>query len=231
MAATTSRFTGFPKDAMGFWAELAMHMDKTWFDGAKARYQAQWVAPMTALLDEVAAGLRPVYGRAGLGPPKVMRIHRDVRFSKDKTPYKTHVGAVIPAGEPSLADGGCAALYVHLGLDEEFVGVGTYQFGPEALARWRAAVAGRPGASLAAIVADLRAAGFTVGGHDDLKKVPKGFEPDHPRADLLRQRGLTATFPAIPRGLIHKAGFATWLRDHATTAAPLVAWLVKHTGS
>jgi uncharacterized protein (TIGR02453 family) len=231
MAATTSSFTGFPKDAMGFWAELAMHMDKAWFDGAKARYQAQWVGPMTALLDQVAAGLTPVYGRGGLGAPKVMRIHRDVRFSKDKTPYKTHLGAVIPAGERGLPDGGCAALYVHLGLDEEFVGVGTYQFGPEALARWRAAVAGRPGAALAPVIARLSAAGFTVGGHDDLKKVPKGFDPEHPRADLLRQRGLTAMFPAIPRGLIHKPGFATWLCEHATTAAPLVGWLVKHVGA
>jgi uncharacterized protein (DUF2461 family) len=84
-----------------------------------------------------------------LGAPKVMRIHRDVRFSKDKTPYKTHIGAVIPAGDASMADGGCAALYVHLGLDEEFVGVGMYQFGPAALTRGARRSPASPGAALA----------------------------------------------------------------------------------
>jgi uncharacterized protein (TIGR02453 family) len=213
-------FTGFAKDAMQFWPELAAEMEKPWFDANKARYHAQWVA----------ARLAPTYRPATLGAPKVLRIYRDVRFSKDKTPYKTHVGALIPAGDASLADGGCAALYVHLGLDEEFVGVGQYQFGPEALGRWRATVAGKPGAALATRIAALRRAGYTVGGHDDYKKVPKGFAEDHPRAALLKQKGLTATFPAIPRGLIHKPAFADWIAEHAIATAPLVKWLGAHVG-
>lgn len=223
-------FTGFAKDAMQFWPELAAEMSKPWFEANKARYQAQWVTPLTALLTTVAARLAPTYRPAKLGAPKVLRIYRDVRFSKDKTPYKTHVGALIPAGDASLAEGGCAALYVHLGLDEEFVGVGLYQFGPEALARWRAAVAGKPGAALATRIAALRQAGYTVGGHDDYKKVPKGFAEDHPRAALLKQKGLTAVFPAIPRGLIHKPAFADWLVEHATATAPLVKWLGANVG-
>ncbi|MBK7072125.1 MAG: DUF2461 domain-containing protein [Myxococcales bacterium] len=229
-APATPTFTGFAKDAMRFWPELAAEMSKPWFDANKARYQAQWVAPMTALLTTVAARLAPTYRPAKLGAPKVLRIYRDVRFSKDKTPYKTHLGAMIPAGDASLAEGGCAALYVHLGLDEEFVGVGLYQFGPEALARWRAAVAGKPGAALATRIAALRDAGYTVSGHDDYKKVPRGFAEDHPRAALLKQKGLTAMFPAIPRGLIHKPAFADWLAEHAIATAPLVTWLGAHVG-
>jgi len=229
-APAPAPFAGFAKDAMRFWPELAAEMSKPWFDANKARYQAQWVAPMTSLLTTVAARLAPAYHPAALGAPKVMRIHRDVRFSKDKAPYKTHIGAVIPAGAASMAEGGCAALYVHLGLDEEIVGVGMYQFGPAALTAWRAAVAGKPGAALATRIAALQRAGYTVGGHDDYKKVPKGFAEDHPRAALLKQKGLTAMFPAIPRGLIHKPAFADWLAEHARATAPLVKWLGANIG-
>ena len=69
-----------------------------------------------------------------------------------------------------------------------------------------------------------------MSGHDDYKKVPRGFAEDHPRAALLKQKGLTAMFPAIPRGLIHKPAFADWLAEHAIATAPLVTWLGAHVG-
>ena len=69
-----------------------------------------------------------------------------------------------------------------------------------------------------------------VGGHDDYKKVPRGFDADHPRAELLKLRGLTGSFPEIPAGLIGKPGFADWLIKHAKAMAPLVIWLHRHVG-
>ncbi len=226
--ATATAFTGFPRAAMQFWYELAAEMDKPWFEANKARYQAEWVAPMTALLATVRPRLARAYRTVALGEPKVLRIHRDVRFSKDKTPYKTHLGAVISLAGASMAEGGAAALYVHLGIDEEIVGVGTYRFGPAQLTAWRAAVAGKPGVELARTVGRLRAAGYQVGGHDDYKKVPRGLDAEHPRAEFLKMKGLTGSAPPIPRGLVHDAAFAAWLVEHATALAPVVTWLARH---
>ncbi|MBL0217958.1 MAG: DUF2461 domain-containing protein [Myxococcales bacterium] len=224
-APPPAAFTGFSKSAPAFFHELAIEMNREWFLENKARYEAEWVRPMQALLDDVRARLVPAYKPAKLGEAKVMRIHRDVRFAKDKTPYKTHIGAVITVAGKKVGEGGNAAMYVHLGTDEEFVGVGTYMFDPERLARWRTQVAGKAGVELATLIAKARKAGYEVGGHDDYKKVPKGFAPDHPRAELLKLRGLTAGPGPIPRGLLHKPALADWLVEHGKALAPLVRWL------
>lgn len=228
--AAPDAFTGFTRSAIQFWHELAAEMSKDWFAAHKARYEAEWVAPMTALLRDAARRLAPAYRPLALGAPRVLRIYRDVRFARDKTPYKTHIGAVVTVGGRKVGEGGNAALYVHLGLDEEFVGVGTYQFDPARLAKWRKAVAGKPGEELARLVARLRKAGYEVGGHDDYKKVPRGFPADHPRAELLKCKGLTGGPGEIPAGLIGKPGFADWLVQHAKALAPLVIWLHRHVG-
>ncbi len=221
-----TRFPGFARDAMGFLHELATEMNREWFEANKARYQALWVDPMAALLDDVAAQLAKAYAPVKLGAPKLFRIYRDTRFSKDKSPYKTHVAGQIPVSARKPVDGGCSALYLHLGLDEEFVGNGIYFFDDRQLAKWRKQIAvDRSGKPLAQLVGKLRHAGYAVGGHEDYKRVPKPYPEDHPRAEFLRMRGLTAGFPDIPRGLIHKAAFADWVVKHARATAPLVRWL------
>src|SRR5258705_10108383 len=95
---------------------------------------------------------------------------------------------------------GCTAMYLHIGTDEEFIGVGTYYFDDKQLAKWRKLVAAdKSGKEIAGIVHKLRKAGYAVGGHEDYKKVPKPYPDDHPRAEFLKMRGLTAGFPSIPR--------------------------------
>jgi uncharacterized protein (TIGR02453 family) len=226
-----SVFAGFARSAPRFLHELAAEMNRDWFEANKQRYQELWVTPMTALLVDVAARLAKAYAPVKLGEPKLFRIYRDTRFSKDKSPYKTHVAGMIPLGSRKPEEGGCAAIYVHLGVDEELVGVGAYVFDPGQLARWRKLVgADKTGAPLAAMVARLRKAGYEVGGHDDYKKVPKGFDPDHPRAELLKMKGLTAGLPDIPRGLLHKPELADWIALHGKATAPLVTWLHRSLG-
>jgi uncharacterized protein (TIGR02453 family) len=219
-----AKFAGFERDAPQFLHELAAEMNRDWFEANKARYQRVWVEPMTALLDDVAARLAKAYAPIKLAPPKLLRIYRDTRFAKDKSPYKTHV-----SGRIGLAKGGSSAMYVHLGVDHEFVGVGTYYFEDAQLPRWRKAVAAdKTGKPIAQIVGKLRKAGYGVGGHEDYKKVPKPYPDDHPRAEFLRMRGLSAALPAIPRGLLHKPALADWLVQHGKAMVPMVTWLYRN---
>ncbi|MGE5185934.1 MAG: DUF2461 domain-containing protein [Acidobacteriota bacterium] len=222
-------FAGFDRDAMGFLHELAIEMNRDWFEANKARYQRVWVEPMTALLEHVAGKLAKAYAPVKLGEPKLFRIYRDTRFSKDKSPYKTHVAGQLPLSSRKPIDGGCSALYLHLGVDEEYIGVGTYFFDPAQLPRWRKLVAAdRTGRPLAQLVGKLRRAGYRVGGHEDYKKVPKPYAEDHPRGELLRMRGLTGGLPEIPRGMLHRAALADWLVDQLRPTVPLVRWLHQH---
>src|SRR5215813_11514413 len=133
---------------MQFWHELVAEMSRDWFAANRHRYEALWRLPMTALIEDIARRLAPVYRPLRLDPPGLLRIHRDLRFSHDRTPYKTHITAVLrPAGAP-IAHVGNAALYLEIGLEGEYAGVGCYQFNAERMARWPRAVAGPPAAAL-----------------------------------------------------------------------------------
>jgi uncharacterized protein (TIGR02453 family) len=221
-------FKGFARQAPAFFHELAAEMNKAWFDANKQRYQDEWVAPMTELLDEVAAGLAKAYAPGKL-EAKVLRIYRDTRFAKDKAPYKTHIAGRLGLTSKKPVDGGVSAMYVHLGMDEEFVGAGTYFFDEAQLAKWRKLVAAdKTGKPIAALIAKTRKAGYWVGGHDDYKKVPRPFAADHVRGDLLRMKGLTVGFPEMPKGMLHQGKLAAWLVEHGRAAAPIVTWIRQH---
>jgi uncharacterized protein (TIGR02453 family) len=223
--AATVAFAGFDRGAMQFWHELASEMSREWFDANKQRYQSVWVEPMLALLRQVARGLSPAYKPFTLAEPGVLRIHRDLRFSRDKTPYKTHIAGIIRFAGARVAEAGIAVLYLHLGPEEEIAGVGCYQFDASRTARWRRAVVGRPGGELLKIIGRLRRAGYDVGGYEHYARVPAGFAPDHPRAELLKFKGLVCRFPSLPAGLLHGPKLVRWLLGHARATAPLVLWL------
>src|SRR5262245_14658921 len=215
-------FRGFDRDAMQFWHELASQMSKEWFAANKQRYQSVWVEPMLALLRQVARGLAPSYRPHALAEPGVLRIYRDLRFSRDKSPYKTHIAGLIRLAGGPIAEAGIAVLYLHLGPDEEYAGVGCYRFDERRVARWRRAVVGAPGRALLRIIANLRRKRYDAGGYEHYARVPKGFAPDHPRAELLKYKGLICGFPAMPARLLHKPELARWPLGHAKATAPLV---------
>jgi uncharacterized protein (DUF2461 family) len=97
--------------------------------------------------------------------------------------------------------------------------------GPQ-LARFRAALLDdRSGKPLDAILAKLKRAGFSIGSHDVLQRVPRGVDPEHPRADLLKRKGLIVAFPEPSRALLVQPGLVDWLVRHTKRAAPLVEWL------
>ncbi len=225
-AALPTRFTGFADPDRRFFRALATHQDRTWFLAHKREYEDGWLRPMQALLAEVRERIDATYPQQPLAPPKVFRIHRDVRFAKDKSPYKTHVGGYLGLDGDDAGPSAPSPLYLHLGDTELFACAGHYMMLPPQVARFRAALLDdRTGGELATMLHRLTRAGYGVGAHETLTKVPRGVDPAHPRAALLRQKGLIVAFPDLPKALLVDRGLVAWLVKHAKRVAPVVEWL------
>jgi uncharacterized protein (TIGR02453 family) len=204
-------FSGWPEEALDFYDGLAVDNTKTYWAEHKAIYTDKVLGPMTELTEELAAEF---------GEPKIFRPYRDVRFSPDKTPYKTHIGAVV--------GGTC---YVQLSAEGLAAGAGLWQMSPEQLARYRKAVVGdRPGSELEEIIAAIEKAGHTVHGHGVLKSAPRGYPADHPRIGLLRNKGLTAwqQWPVEP--WLETTSAKDRIVSFFRTSLPLTSWLNTHAG-
>ena len=226
----SARFEGFADSSARFFHALARNQNRDWFLAHKHEYEQGWAEPMMALLTEVREKVARSYSQSEIGEPKVFRIFRDVRFSRDKSPYKTHVAGYLPLAGTGGRLPGPAALYLHLGTDS-YVGAGHWVMDSDQLARFRAAVLDeRRGKEVAAILAKLEKAGFVAGSHDTLKKVPRGIDPDHPRAELLKRKGLVVEFPRFARTLIASRGLVDWVAKETKRAAPLVQWLALALG-
>jgi uncharacterized protein (TIGR02453 family) len=166
-------FSGWPEEALDFYDGLAADNSKTYWTEHKAVFTEKILRPMTELTEELAADF---------GEPKIFRPYRDVRFSSDKSPYKTHIAAVI-------GDTG----YIQLSAEGLGAGAGMWEMNPDQLARYRDAVVDDgTGPELEKITAGLEQAGHTVHGHGVLKSAPRGYPADHPRIALLRYKGITA---------------------------------------
>jgi len=126
--------------------------------------------------------------------------------------------------------GAAAALYFHVAADDLFAGAGQYMMDGEQLRRFRAAVVdAKHGKQLAALLGKLTRAGFTIGSYQQLQRVPRGFDPEHPHADLLRRKGLFVAFPASSRALLTSRRLVDELVARAKSAVPLVEWLAEVT--
>jgi uncharacterized protein (TIGR02453 family) len=220
-------FTGFADGDARFFKRLAKNQNRAWFQTHKAEYEEGWNGPMKALLSDVRAAIDSSYERCDLDEPKVFRIYRDVRFSKDKAPYKTHVAGIIGVVRSAKLTETPAALYFHAGT-EVIVAAGLYRMDGPSLERYRDAVVDdRHGAELDAILKKLARAGLDTDSMSEttLKKVPRGFDPEHPRAELLKKKGLGVSFDPPPKALYTSPKLVGWLADRAKKAAPLVEWL------
>ena len=202
-------FNGWPEEALDFYDGLAADNTKTFWNANKAVYTDKILAPMTELTEELA----PEFGE-----PKIFRPYRDIRFSKDKTPYKTHIGVVV--------GGSC---YVQLSAEGLGAGAGMWEMNPEQLARYREAVASDLfGPEIERIAAGLERDGITVHGHGVLKSAPRGYPADHPRIALLRYKGLTA-WQEWPAGVwLESAQAKVRVVDFFRTTMPLRTWLHDH---
>jgi uncharacterized protein (TIGR02453 family) len=172
--ASLDTFTGFSPQALKFLHDLKKHNDRVWFAPRKELYERECLAPLRALTVDLASALRKAKIPIDADPSRVgFRIYRDVRFSLDKSPYKTNLGTYLPYRGIRGAPGG---LYIHVAPKESFVVAGFYQLDKEPLQRWREAMASDPG-RFQRVMRALQRNGLTLSESDDaLKRMPRGFE-------------------------------------------------------
>jgi len=204
-------FRGWPSEALEFYDGLAADNSKTYWLAHQQFYEEQVRGPMLELL----AALEPEFG-----PGKIFRPYRDVRFSKDKSPYKTHLGAWLESGG-----------YLQLSADGLAAGSGMYQLETDQLDRYRRAVAhDRTGAELTELIAAIEKDGVGVHGHGSLKTAPRGYPKDHPRLHLLRHKGLTTWQEWEPAAWLGTAAARKRVVEFLRKSRPLREWLDDHVG-
>lgn len=222
----------FAPDAISFLRDLADHNDRTWFAQNKHRYQKSIVEPALAFIGTLGPKLSNevpgvTYDLGTSGSGSLQRIHRDVRFSKDKSPYKDYVGLRFWYERPDGKKGPGPGYYVHIGKDGARVYAGQHEFDRQSLEAFRTAVAeDRTGRELERIASRLEKAGYEVGG-EHFKRVPSGYASDHPRARFLKFNTLYAASPVIdPTG----SGFAAACEKACLATSELNAWTRKVMG-
>jgi uncharacterized protein (TIGR02453 family) len=205
-------FRGWKAEAIEFYEGLEADNSRTYWQAHKADYEALVQNPMQELLAELADEF---------GEGNIFRPYRDVRFSADKSPYKTNIAAMV---------GGIG--YVQFSADGLAAGSGYWMMASDQLDRYRRAAADDvTGPAVSAIAAKAAKAGMQVTAHESLKSAPRGYPKDHPRIELLRLKGLitwrewpVAAWMGTSKAKDRVVGF---LRD----SAPLRAWLDDHVGA
>jgi len=210
-------FSGFPDEGLVFYEGLEADNSKTYWTGHRHLYDEHVRGPMQALADELTAEF---------GTPKLFRPYRDVRFSNDKTPYKTHQGAVLhPEGQ------GVGSYYVQVSADGLRVSGGCWRLQPDQVDRYRRAVDDDvQGPRLAGQVDELRRAGWTIDG-DQLVRTPRGYAADHPRVALLKHRSLHASQEWEPTDWLHQRTALDRVRDAWRQVTALNQWLADNVGA
>ncbi|MCU1360352.1 MAG: hypothetical protein JWN99_1641 [Ilumatobacteraceae bacterium] len=207
-------FTGFPDAAFTFYDRLAADNTRTFWQSNKDTYRSAVREPMDALLAELAE----------FGPFHVFRPNKDVRFSKDKRPYKDHIGAF---GE---SEGG-AGHYLHLSATGIYVGSGYYHLAGDQLDRFRRAIDDEStGCQLVAIGQQVVKRGLALGSMEELKTAPRGFPKDHPRIELLRRKGLIGGREWPEAAWMRTRKTVERVRDVWRAADEMNAWLDAHVG-
>jgi uncharacterized protein (TIGR02453 family) len=219
----TPQFQGFSRDAIQFLADLALHNERSWFQPRKAEYERLLKEPLGALCaalgERFEAQKLPLRSDPGRSP---FRIYRDIRFSADKTPYKTQVSASFPW----VGEGSGVGAYFHFQPGQMFAGGGMWHPEPAQLAAWRRAVDTDPEMVMAALENPAFVSTFGRVNGESLKRVPAGFSTDHPRAELLRLKDVTFGRPLADHDFL-SASLPDMLVTVFEAAVPVLGLLAR----
>jgi uncharacterized protein (TIGR02453 family) len=224
-------FPGFPSQALRFLEDLERNNEREWFQAHKDHYLEHVLAPAQEFVFALGERLKTIsegitYDTRTNGSGSIMRIYRDLRFSKDKRPYNTRLRLFFWEGERKKMEN--PGFFLRIDPSGVELYAGTHRFVKPFLTAYREAVADdQLGTELEATIRTLTDAGPYVIGGQHYKRVPRGYDADHPRADLLRYNGLHAHSPAISPELITAPELVDVCFEHLRNMAPLHHWLVK----
>ena len=220
-------FQGFSQDTARFYRDLVFNNNKEWFDDNRGLYDEKVLRP--ARLFVAAMGDRLVSIAPGINADSrinksIFRINRDTRFSRDKTPYKTHLGIWFWEGSGRRMDH--SGFYFHVEPPNLRLGTGIYCFPRHLLTPYREAVDGaKTGARLENAIEKVMAAGDYKLGGSHYKRVPRRYPQDHPRGELLRHNGLTASVHRpIPKEFTSPE-LVDYCFEHFRAMLPIHEWL------
>jgi uncharacterized protein (TIGR02453 family) len=219
-------FQGFPEGGLAFLRELTEHNERDWFEAHRAVWDSQIVPAMLEWCAALAQRLRDVMPALMFVPRvggSLYRLNRDIRFSRDKRPYKTHVAALLwEGGERHDAP----AVYLHVSPEEVIFGGGIHAFEEARLDRFRKLLHSL--ASVERLEAALSAAkkgGLKLEISDKLQRAPRGFAPENPVAELSKYKGLAVIKKAKPAAWLHTAEALDRAEATARSYSPLHAWM------
>jgi uncharacterized protein (TIGR02453 family) len=227
---TDITFSHFPNETIEFYRQLEHNNNREWFEAHKQDYLEYVQKPSLAFINamgEILKEISPniVYDTRTNGAGSLMRIYRDIRFSPDKTPYKTNLGIVFWEGEGKKSEN--PGFYFHVAPYGIGFFSGMYGFNKQLLNAYRAAIINDTlGIELVEVINNIQSSGYETGG-EHYKRVPRNFDPDHPRADLLKYNTLYASITDLNPELMTQPEFTDVAFGHWKNMAPLHRWLVK----
>ena len=231
--ADEGEFAGIPQNGLDFLAGLSANNTRAFFEEHRTTYRQAVLEPAKALVTALGDELRERISPAIRSEPRVgrslFRINRDLRFSRDRTPYDPRIDVVLWEGDDPRSS---PCFFVRVTAANVVVGAGAFRLGGEALDRFRAAVLDADrGSELVSILAAIRHAdGLVDVSPPGRKRIPPGYPAEHPRAELLLYESLHASMTRpLPR-VVTTAAFVDWCADRHERLAPLHRWLVGATG-
>lgn len=224
---TKAGFAGFPAATFEFLAGVAIHNEKAWFDANRALYEAGYVEPAKAFVAALGPRLKEISPGVQFDPRvngSIARVNRDIRFSKDKRPYKTHLDVMFWHGERRSWD--APGFWFRITPDEIWLGVGLYGMQGELLENFRQSVIHpRSAKALLTAVEAVRAAGPYEIGERTRKLMPRGYPADGVAAEYLLHEGLTGLIK-LPAPAAQAANFLDDCLGHYRAMWPIGKWLL-----
>lgn len=228
---STPSFPGFPPEGLQFLADLEYNNNRDWFQAHKSVFETTLLDPLKAFVSIMGQRLQSVsaniiHDTRTNGSGSISRIYRDIRFSEDKSPYKTYMGVFFWEGTGKKMEN--PGFHLHLDAKAAVARCGIYMFPKPMLTRYRQAVVDEAlGADLVTAIDTVKNSGdYQIGG-EHYKRVPRGFDADHAHADFLRYNGLGAHSPQIDAATLTSPDLIDICFEHFYRLSPLHHWLVR----
>jgi len=223
-----AQFNGFPKEYFSFFNKLKKNNSKQWFEKHRGEYDEFVMHPAREFVTEMGKKLRKIAPGVNAIPKinkSLFKINRDVRFSNDKSPYKTYMGIWLWEGGRKRME--CSGFYLHVENKNVLIGVGIKMFSKPLMDRYRQAVVDKKqGAALKSAIKKVTVNGYLIDGKH-YKKAPRGFDADHPNAEYLLYNGLTARVEEKVPDAFYSEALIEYAYTHYKNMLPLHIWLRK----